>query len=49
VIDADSEEQAKSAATVNAERERKRLVRNARQRQMYGPTHHRRRAQFARR
>jgi len=34
---------------VNAERERARLARNARQRTMYGPTHRRRRAQFARR
>jgi hypothetical protein len=34
---------------VNAERERKRRVKNARQRTMYGPTHRRRRAQFARR
>jgi hypothetical protein len=49
VIDPDSGEQAKSAAMVNAERERKRLVKNARQRTMYGPTHRRRRAQFARR
>jgi hypothetical protein len=49
MIDADSHEQAKSAAMVNAERERKRLVKNARQRTMYGPTHRRRRAQFARR
>lgn len=48
-MDADSGEQAKSAAMVNAERERKRLVKNARQRTMYGPTHRRRRAQFARR
>ena len=49
MIDADPGEQAKSAAMVNAERERKRLVKNARQRTMYGPTHRRRRAQFARR
>jgi hypothetical protein len=49
VIDPDSGEQAKSGAMVNAERERKRLVKNARQRTMYGPTHRRRRAQFARR
>jgi hypothetical protein len=34
---------------VEAERERKRLVRNARQRTMYGPTHRRRRVQDARR
>ena len=33
----------------SAERERARLVKNARQRSMYGPTHRRRRAQFARR
>jgi hypothetical protein len=49
VIDADSGERAKSAAMVSAEREHKRLVRNAKQRQMYGPTHRRRRVQFARR
>jgi hypothetical protein len=49
VIDPDSGEQAKSAAMVNAERERKRLVKNARPRTMHGPTHRRRRAQFARR
>jgi hypothetical protein len=49
MIDADSHEQAKSAAMVNAERERKRLVKNARQRTMYGPTQRRWRAQFARR
>ena len=34
---------------LNAERERARRVKNARQRSMYGPTHRRRRAQFARR
>ena len=49
MIDADSGEQAKTAAMVNAERERKRLVKNARQRTVYGPTHRRQRAQFARR
>ena len=49
MIDADSGERAKSAAMVSAEREHKRLVRNAKQRQMYGPTHRRRRVQFARR
>ena len=49
MMDADAGEQAKSAAMVKAERERKRLVKNARQRTMYGPTHRRRRAQFARR
>ena len=49
MIDADSQAQAKSAAMVNAERERARRVKNARQRSMYGPTHRRRRAQFARR
>ena len=48
-IDADPGGQAKSAAMVAAERERQRLVKNARQRTMYGPTHRRRRAQFARR
>jgi len=49
VIEPASGEQAKSASMVNAERERKRRVKNARQRTMYGPTHRRRRAQFARR
>jgi hypothetical protein len=49
VIDADSQEQTKSAAMMNAERERKRRVKNAHQRTMYRPTHRRRRAQFARR
>jgi hypothetical protein len=34
VIDADSGEQANSAAMVDAERERRRLVKNARQRTM---------------
>lgn len=49
MIDADSRARAKSAAIVAAERERARRVKNARQRTMYGPTHRRRRAQFARR
>jgi RNA polymerase-binding transcription factor DksA len=48
VIHADTPDPAKSAAMLNAERERKRLVKNARQRTMYGPTHRRRRAEFAR-
>ena len=48
MIDPDSREQPKSAAMVNAERERARRVKNARQRTMHGPTHRRRRAQFAR-
>ena len=49
MIDGDSRGRAKSAAMVNAELERQRLVRNAKQRQLYGPNHRRRRAQFARR
>ena len=49
MIEADSQARAKSAAMLNAERERARRVKNARQRSMYGPTHRRRRAQFARR
>ena len=49
MIDADSGGREKSAAKESAERERARRVKNARQRTMYGPTHRRRRAQFARR
>ena len=49
MMDPDSQAPAKSAAILNAERERARGVKNARQRSMYGPTHRRRRAQFARR
>jgi hypothetical protein len=49
VIDPDSQAPAKSEAMVNAERERARRVKNANARRMYGPTHRRRRAQFARR
>ena len=49
MIDADSGGREKSAAMENAARERARRVRNARQRSMYGPTHRRRRAKFARR
>ena len=49
MIEADSQARAKSAAMVNAETERARRVKNARQRSMYGPVHRRRRAQFARR
>ena len=49
MIEPDSREQPKSAAMVSAERERRRRVRNAKQRKLYGPNHRRRRVQFARR
>ena len=48
-IDADRQRWAKSSEIESLEQRRARLVRNARQRTMYGPTHRRRRAQFARR
>jgi hypothetical protein len=48
-IDADRRERAKSSAIENADQRRMRLVRNKRQRELYGATHRRLRRQFARR
>ena len=48
-MDADRGGRAKSSEIESPEQRRKRLVRNARQRTMYVPTHRRRRAQFSRR
>jgi hypothetical protein len=49
VIPADRRGRAKWRETESPEERRKRLVKNARLRTKYGPTHRRRRAQFARR
>jgi hypothetical protein len=49
VIHPDVRDTAKSKPIETGEQRRKRLVRNARQRELYGPTHRRRRREFIRR
>ena len=48
-MDADSRQWPKSTAIESHEQRRLRLARNRRQRELYGPAHHRRRQQFERR
>ena len=49
MIDGDSGGRAKSSEIESSEQRRKRMVKNKRQREMWGPAHRRRRVQFARR